>query len=96
LKALKFVKSGQYMNLAWADPKDLYVKEHHIKNLNWKKLSVSMMTGTITESFLFTPVEGGLDYDPWILHRITIAPFTQDIRQETSLWCLRSIKTRIP
>jgi hypothetical protein len=83
-----FVKSGQYMNLAQADPKDLYVEECCIKNLDGKKLSISVMTGTVTESFLFTPVEGGPDYDLWILHRITITPFTQDIRRETSLWGL--------
>jgi hypothetical protein len=52
-----FVKSGQYVNLAWADPKDLYVEEHPIKNLDGKKLSVGIMTGTVTESFLFTPVK---------------------------------------
>jgi len=77
------------VNLAWANPMDLCVEEHHIKNIDGKKLSISVMTGTITKSFLFTaPVEGGPDYNLWILHRIMITPFTQDIRWETSLWGL--------
>lgn len=82
------MKLGQYVNLAWTDPKDLYVDECHIKNIDGKKLSIGMMTGTVTESFLFTPVQGGPDNDPWTLHRITIMPFTQDIRRESSLWGL--------
>jgi hypothetical protein len=76
------------VNLARVDPKHLYVDERRIKNVDGKKLSVGVMTGTVTESFLFTPVEGGPGSGPWTLHKITIAPFTQDIRRETSLWGL--------
>ena len=76
------------MNLAQVNPKHVYVDERCIKNVDGKKLSIGVMTGTVTESFLFMRVEGGPDSGPWILHRITIAPFTQDIRWETSLWGL--------
>lgn len=76
------------MNLSWINPKHVYVDEWHTKNVDRKRLSVGVMTATVTKSFLSMPVEGGPGSGPWILHRITIASFTQDIRWETSLWGL--------
>lgn len=46
------------------------------------------MTGTMTESFLFTAVKGGPQHNPWTEHRITIAPFTQDMQRDASTWGL--------
>lgn len=46
------------------------------------------MTGTTTESFLLTGVDGGPRHNPWTEHRITIAPFTQDMHRDVSTWGL--------
>lgn len=46
------------------------------------------MTGSITESFLFTPFESGSHHSPYRIHKVTIAPFEQDFRHDTAVWGL--------
>lgn len=82
------MKSGQYVNTARVDAKHLYSDNQRLKNLDSKKLTVGIMTGTTTESFLFTGADGGPRHNPWTEHRITIAPFTQDMRRDVSTWGL--------
>ena len=79
LAALKFVKSGQYVNMARVDAKLLCCDNQHLKNSYSKTLTIGIMTGTMTESFLFTAVEEGPQHNPWSEHCITLAPFTQDM-----------------
>jgi hypothetical protein len=88
LQALQFVKSGQYVNTARVDPKHLYADNHRLKNADSKMLTIGIMTGTTTESFILSPCEGGPRHSPWNMHKVTIAPFTQDMRRDTSLWGL--------
>jgi hypothetical protein len=70
------------------DPKHLYADNHRLKNADGKTLTIGIMTGTTTESFLLSPCEGGPRHSPWNMHKITIAPFTQEMRRDTSLWGL--------
>lgn len=51
-----------------------------------RQLAISIMTGVVSESFLVTSGMGGQCANLWMLHKITIAPFTQDMRQDNSLW----------
>ena len=88
LAALKFVKFGQYVNTARVDAKLLCCDNQRLKNSDSKTLTIGIMTGTTTESFLFTAVEGGPRHNPWTEHRITLAPFTQDMRRDVSMWGL--------
>lgn len=46
------------------------------------------MTGSLAELFLVTPGSAGPITNQWAVHKITIAPFTQDMRRDTSLWGL--------
>lgn len=82
------MKSGQYVNTARVDPKHLFSDNQCLKNVDSKKITIGIMTGTTTESFLFIPVEGGPQHNSWIEHRITIAPFTQDMQRDVSTWGL--------
>jgi hypothetical protein len=82
------VKSGQYINTARADPNNLYAEGGRLKNVDSKNLSVGIMTGTTTESFILTGVDGGPRHNPWTEHRVTIAPFMQDMRRDVSAWGL--------
>ena len=44
------------------------------------------MLGVVTESFLVNVGSGGSSQSPYNVHKITIAPFTQEMRRDTSLW----------
>jgi len=46
------------------------------------------MTGTTTESFILTGVDGGPRHNPCMEHRVTIAPFMQDMCRDVSAWGL--------
>lgn len=46
------------------------------------------MTGTVTESFLVASAEAGPRHSPYAIHKLSIAPFEQDFRRDTSTWGL--------
>jgi hypothetical protein len=86
LKALAFSHSGQYLNTARIDPKQVYAEEGRLKIVSTRQLAIHVMTGYVAESFLVTPGTAGPSLNPWTVHKITIAPFTQDMRRDTSFW----------
>jgi hypothetical protein len=88
LRALLFVKSGQYVNTARIDP-DLLVVENSRLRVRDKKafmLAICIMSGTLTESFVVESCEAGPRHAPYPIHKVTIAPLEQDWRRDVSVW----------
>ena len=44
------------------------------------------MTGTLTESYLIESSEAGPHHLPYAIHKVTIAPLEQEMRQDASMW----------
>jgi hypothetical protein len=86
LKALAFSHSGQYLNTARVDPKQVYAEDSQLKIVSTRQLAIHVMTGYLAKSFLVTPGAAGPSLNPWTVHKVTIAPFTQDMRRDTSFW----------
>ena len=86
LCALRFVKSGFYVNTARVNPADLYVDNSRLRVQKNKSLAIGIMTGTVTESFLVASAEAGPRNSPYYIHKITIAPLEQDFRRDMSVW----------
>jgi hypothetical protein len=86
LKALLFVKSGQYVNTARVDPALLVVENSRLRIRDKKSLAICIMTGTLTESFIIDSCEAGPRSSPYPIHKVTIAPLEQDWRRDISVW----------
>ncbi|KAH9953506.1 hypothetical protein BGW80DRAFT_1259288 [Lactifluus volemus] len=88
VKALRFVKSGSYVNTARVDPSMLCVVSNRLRIAETKSMALCVMTGTVTESYLMSSLEAGPPNSPYAIHKVTIAPFEQDFRRDTSTWGL--------
>jgi hypothetical protein len=88
LKALTFCQSGQHVNTAQIDLAFLYVENSRLRVKDKKSLAVCIMTGTLTESYLIAPCEGGPRHSPYSTHKVTIAPLEQEMRRDASVWGL--------
>jgi hypothetical protein len=87
LDALQFVKSKSYVNTARVDPALLRVVSGRLRVVDTNAIALCLMVGTVTESFLIKPCIPGR-YSTSPVHKITIAPFEQEFRRDTSLWGL--------
>lgn len=78
------------MNTARIDPEYLCVVGSRMRVVGKRDTKPSMafgvMTGTVTESFLFVPAESGTSHATYTNHKLTIAPFEQDFRRDTAVW----------
>lgn len=88
LRALLFVKSGQFVNTARVDPALLVVENMRLRVRDKKALAVCIMTGTLTESFVVESCDAGPRNAPYPIHKVTIAPLEQDWRRDVSVWGL--------
>jgi hypothetical protein len=86
LKALHFVKSGQYVNTARVDPAMLVVENSRLRIRDNNSLAICIMTGTLTESYIVDSCEAGPRSAPYAIHKVTIAPLEQDWRRDASVW----------
>jgi hypothetical protein len=62
------------------------VEDGHLKLVTTCQLAVNIMTSSLAESFLVTPSLAGPTTNPWMVHKITIVLFTQDMQWDTSVW----------
>jgi hypothetical protein len=59
-----------------------------MKLASTKQLAVGIMLGLVTESAIIGEASGGPTNAPYPIRRLTIAPFAQEMRRDTSLWVL--------
>lgn len=88
VRALLFVRSGQFVNTARVDPTQLVVENSRLRIQDKKSLAICIMTGTLTESFVVESCDAGPHHAPYRIHKVTIAPLEQDWRRDVSVWGL--------
>jgi hypothetical protein len=86
LRALLFTKSGIFVNPARAAP-DVFVAEYgRLKLKEPSSVAVCIMTGIVTDCAIISEgCTGGPDNEKTV-HKISLAPFRQEFRRDTTMW----------
>ena len=86
LRALLFTKSGFFVNPARAAP-DVFVAEYgRLKIKEPSSVAVCIMTGIVTDCAIVSEgCTGGPDNEKTV-HKISLAPFHQEFRHDTTMW----------
>ena len=85
---LTFTQSSIYVNTSRINPKILEVESGRMRLKGTDKFAVAIMLGVVTECALVEDAAVGSSLSPYIVHKITIVPFTQEMRRDTSVWGL--------
>jgi hypothetical protein len=67
-------------------PRKLIVEGQRVKIAGSSDNAVGIMLGVVTECYLVNEGKGGSTLSPYPVHKISIVPFAQEMRRETSLW----------
>lgn len=86
VRALLFTKSGIFVNPARAAP-DVFFAEHgRLRLKDPASIAVCIMTGIVTDCAIVSEgFTGGPDNEKPV-HKISIAPFRQEFRRDTTMW----------
>jgi hypothetical protein len=86
VRALLFTKSGAFVNPARAAP-DVFVAEHgRLKVKEPSSVAVCIMTGIVTDCAIISEGSSGSPENEKMVHKISIAPFRQEFRRDTTMW----------
>ena len=89
MRGLLFHRSGFFVNTARMDPRGLMVDSSRMLKLaESRQLVVGVMLGLATECFVVNEYTGGPASAPYSIRKISIAPFAQEMRRDTSVWGL--------
>jgi hypothetical protein len=85
---LTFVQSSIYVNMSRIKPQKLKVEAGRVKLTNGYSHAhvVGIMLGVVTECALISEAAVGPAMSPYVVHKISIVPFTQEMRRDTSVW----------
>jgi hypothetical protein len=87
MQGLGFTRSGFFVNTACIDPTLLLVDNSRMMRLaDTRQLAIGIMLGVITECNIINEFTGGSSSSPYTLRKVTIAPFAQEMRRDTSVW----------
>ena len=86
IRALLFTKSGMFVNPARVSP-DVFVAEFgRLKLQELSSVAVCIMTGIVTDCAIVSDgYTGGPDNEKTV-HKISLAPFRQEFRRDTTMW----------
>ena len=86
VRALLFKKSGIFVNPARAAP-DVFIADYgHLKLKEPSSVAVCIMTGIVTECAIISEGSTGAPDNEKLVHKISIAPFRQEFRRDTTMW----------
>lgn len=86
LRALLFTKAGIFVNPARAAP-DVFVAEGgRLKLKDPSSVAVCIMTGIVTDCAIVSEGCTGSPDNEKTVHKISIAPFRQEFRRDTTMW----------
>lgn len=86
VRALLFTKSGIFVNPARVTP-DVFIAEFgRLKLQEPSSVAVCIMTGIVTDCAIVSEgCTGGPDNEKTV-HKISLAPFRQEFRRDTTMW----------
>ena len=86
VRALVFTKSGIYVNPARVSPNVFVAEFGRLKLREPSSVAVCIMTGIITDCAIISEgITGGPDNEKTV-HKVSLAPFRQDFRRDTTMW----------
>jgi hypothetical protein len=83
IRGLVFDRSGFFVNTSRVDPSIFRVDSRQLKIASSGQAAVGIMLGLVTECCLVTECSVTANFT---VHKISIAPFVQEMRRDTSLW----------
>lgn len=83
---MRFTQHGYYVNFARADPALFEVSNTRIKLRRMGPFCIGIMSGVSTDSYIDSSVTVGPARAPYQQHRVTVVPFHQEFRRDTSAW----------
>jgi hypothetical protein len=86
LCGLKFVRSGCFVNMSRVNPRELVAESDRVRFANTKLNAVGIMLGVVSECFIVEEAMVGTSFSSYAVHKITIVPFAQEMRRDTSVW----------
>jgi hypothetical protein len=86
LRGLRFVQTGFFVNTSCIRPNLLVVEGSYMKIAATKQIAVGIMLGVVSDCFIVDEAVVGSLRSPYFIHRITIAPFIQEMRRDSSTW----------
>ena len=86
IRALLFMKSGYFVNPARVAPHVFVAEFGRLKLADPSSMAMCIMTGIVTDcSIVSEGCTGGPDNEKTV-HKISIAPFRQEFRRDTTMW----------
>jgi hypothetical protein len=86
IRALLFTKSGIFVNPARASP-DVFIAEYgRLKLKEPVSVAVCIMTGIVTDCAIISEACAGGPDNEKSVHKISLAPFRQEFRRDTTMW----------
>jgi hypothetical protein len=89
VRALLFTKSGFFVNPARASPDEFIADAGRLKVKEPSSIAVCIMTGIVTECAIISEGSTGGPDNAKIVHKVSLAPFRQEFRRDTTLWGLK-------
>ena len=86
LRGLHFVRSGDYVNMSRIAPMMLTAESRVIKIAGTHRIAVGIMLGSVTKCAIISEALVGSSNSPYAVHKVSIAPFAQEMRRDTSVW----------
>lgn len=86
LAGLLFTSYAIYVNCSRVDPALLETDNQRIRLCGTRTFSQALMCGVVTASNIISSVTVGGPNNQYRQHRVTIAPFAQEMRRDTSVW----------
>jgi hypothetical protein len=85
VRALLFTRSGFFVNPARVAP-DVFEADGRLKLKEPSSIAVCLMTGIVSDCAIVSEgFTGGPDNEK-IVHKISLAPFRQEFRRDTTMW----------
>ena len=86
IRALLFTKSGVFVNPARVAPEVFFAETGRLKLKEPSSVAVCIMTGIVTDCAIISEgCTGGPDNEK-VVHKISLAPFRQEFRRDTTMW----------
>lgn len=80
------MNAGCFVNTSRIHPNKLVVEASRLKIHATNENAVGIMLGVVTECFVVKDGSGGNPQSPSTIHKVSIVPFAQEMRRDTSLW----------
>jgi hypothetical protein len=86
IRALLFTNSGIFVNPARVAPEVFIAESGRLKLKEPSSIAVCIMTGIVTDGAIISEGCTGGPENEKVVHKLSLAPFRQEFRRDTTMW----------